>query len=357
MYETDNMRIEGIQELISPQTLMDELPITESASKTVYETRHAIQDILAGRDDRMVVIVGPCSIHNVDAALEYAQKLRVARERLSDRLVIVMRVYFEKPRTTIGWTGLINDPDLDDSFKINKGIRLARELLRNLNDQGVPAGVEFLDLITPQYLADLVSWGAIGARTTESQGHRQLSSGLSCPVGFKNGTGGSVKIAVDAVGAAQHSHSILSLTKAGQSAIFSTSGNMDTHIILRGGSNGPNYDADSVTAACAILEQAGLPPHVMIDCSHSNSRKQPRKQLEVGSDIAGQLSAGSESIFGVMIESHLVEGNQKLEPGKQLVYGQSITDACIAWDDTLPLLEKLANAVAERRELKDHQAT
>lgn len=357
MYETDDLRITGIQKLITPDALIREFPVTDPIATTVHSTRKAIQDILHGRDDRLLVVVGPCSIHNVDAALEYAKNLQVARAALGDRLLIVMRVYFEKPRTTVGWKGLINDPDLDDSFQINKGIRLARQLLAQLNEIGVPAGVEFLDLISPQYLADLVSWGAIGARTTESQGHRELSSGLSCPVGFKNGTGGSIKVAVDAVGAAQHSHNFLSLTKEGHSAIFSTTGNPDTHIILRGGANGPNFNADSVASAVALLEQAGLPRRVMVDFSHANSSKQPRKQLEVGSDVGKQISVGSNAIFGAMIESHLKEGNQKLEPGKPLEYGKSITDACLAWTDTLPLLETLAKAVAERRELMAAKAS
>ncbi|WP_423821603.1 3-deoxy-7-phosphoheptulonate synthase [Salinisphaera sp. SPP-AMP-43] len=350
-HETDNLRIKGIQELISPEALVAELPVSDAASTTVHDTRVAIERILAGEDDRLVVVVGPCSIHDVDAALEYAEKLKAVRAQYADDLLILMRVYFEKPRTTVGWKGLINDPDLDDSFKINKGVRSARSLLSRLADQGVPAGVEFLDLITPQYLADLVSWGAIGARTTESQGHRELASGLSCPVGFKNGTGGSIKIAVDAVGAAQHPHHFLSLTKKGQSAIFATAGNADTHLILRGGNNGPNYDADSVAGAVAQLGQANLPPRVMIDFSHANSRKQYKKQLEVGDDVAGQIAAGSRAIFGVMIESHLFEGNQKLVPGIAPDYGVSITDACLGWDDTETLLGELAHAVAERRDL------
>ncbi|MES1943158.1 phospho-2-dehydro-3-deoxyheptonate aldolase [Salinisphaera sp. PC39] len=357
MYETDNLRIKGIKELVAPSALLEELPISERAAETVYRTRREIQDILHGRDDRLLVVVGPCSIHDVDAARDYARKLADIRERLSDRLLVVMRVYFEKPRTTVGWKGLINDPDLDDSFHINKGVRLARKLLLDLADEGIPAGVEFLDLITPQYLADLVAWGAIGARTTESQGHRELASGLSCPVGFKNGTGGSIKIAVDAVGAAHHPHHFLSLTKDGHSAIFTTAGNDDSHVILRGGSNGPNYDSDSVAAAVALLEQAGLPGRLMIDLSHANSRKQHKKQLEVGRDVAGQVAAGSEAIFGVMIESHLVEGNQKLAPGQPLTYGQSITDACLSWEDTAPLLEDFAEAVAQRRELTSAEAS
>jgi len=354
MHETDNLRIKGIQELIPSQALLDELPVSETASATVSDTRTAIHDILHGQDDRLLVVVGPCSIHDVDAALEYAQKLKAARERYGRDLLIVMRVYFEKPRTTVGWKGLINDPDLDDSFKINKGVRLARELLLKLAEEGIPAGVEFLDLITPQYMADLVAWGAIGARTTESQGHRELSSGLSCPVGFKNGTGGAIKIAVDAVGAAHHPHHFLSLTKAGHSAIFATEGNQDTHLILRGGANGPNYDADSVAAAVALLQQSQLPGRLMIDFSHANSRKQHKKQLEVGDDVAGQIAAGSQAVFGVMIESHLHEGAQKLVPGVAPDYGVSITDACLHWEDTDTLLAQLAEAVSERRDLKSN---
>ena len=352
-HETDNLRIQGIQELVSPETLLSELPVNEAAATTVYEARGAIQNVLSGDDDRLVVVVGPCSIHDVDAALEYAERLTELRKRYADDLIIVMRVYFEKPRTTVGWKGLINDPDLDDSFQINKGIRQARKLLSDLAERGMPAGVEFLDLITPQYLADLVAWGAIGARTTESQGHRELASGLSCPVGFKNGTGGSIKIAVDAVGAARHSHHFLSLTKEGQSAIFQTAGNVDSHVILRGGANGPNYDADAVAGAIAQLGQADLPGYVMIDFSHANSRKQHKKQLEVGDDVGGQIAAGSKAVFGVMIESHLKEGAQKLVPGMAPEYGVSITDACLGWDDTEKLLGDLAHAVSERRGLSD----
>lgn len=351
IYDTDNLRIKGVKELVTPESLLRDLPLGEAASATVYHTRNQIRDILHGRDDRLLVVVGPCSIHDVDAASEYAQKLLTARLAYGENLIILMRVYFEKPRTTVGWKGLINDPDLDGSFHINKGIHLARKLLLDLAALGVPAGVEFLDLISPQYLADLVAWGAIGARTTESQGHRELASGLSCPVGFKNGTGGSMKIAVDAVGAAHNPHHFLSLTKEGNSAIFATTGNEDSHIILRGGNNGPNYDADSVAAAVALLEQVGLPGRLMIDLSHANSRKQHGKQVEVGRDVAGQISAGSQAVFGVMIESHLEQGKQSLEPGRALTYGQSITDACLAWSDTEPLLADLARAIAQRREL------
>jgi 3-deoxy-7-phosphoheptulonate synthase len=350
-YPTDNLRIRGIVEVTPPAGIAQELPLTETVARTVFDTRRQIKDILHGRDDRLLVVVGPCSIHDPKAALEYAGRLKAQRERLADRLLIVMRVYFEKPRTTVGWKGLINDPDLDDSYHINKGLRLARKVLLDLNELGVPCGVEFLDLITPQYLAELVSWGAIGARTTESQGHRELSSGLSCPVGFKNGTRGTVKIAVDAVSAASRPHSFLSVTKAGHTAIFKTAGNEDTHIILRGGTQGPNYDAKSVAEACKLLEEAGLRGHVMVDLSHANSSKQYAKQLEVGQDVAGQIAGGSRQIFGVMIESHLVEGRQDVIPEKPLTYGQSITDACIGWEATVPLLDTLAGAVAKRRAL------
>jgi 3-deoxy-7-phosphoheptulonate synthase len=348
-YPTDNLRISGIIEVTPPAGIAQELPISETAARTVYDTRRQIKEILHGRDDRLLAVVGPCSIHDPKAALEYAGRLKLQRERLSDRLLIVMRVYFEKPRTTVGWKGLINDPDLNDSYHINKGLRVARKLLLDLNETGMPCGVEFLDLITPQYLAELVSWGAIGARTTESQGHRELSSGLSCPVGFKNGTRGTIKIAVDAVSAASRPHSFLSVTKAGHTAIFKTAGNEDSHIILRGGTQGPNYDARSVAEACTMLEQAGLRGQVMVDMSHANSSKQYTRQLEVGRDVAGQIAGGSRRIFGVMIESHLVEGRQDVIPEKPLTYGQSITDACIGWDDTVPLLETLATAVATRR--------
>lgn len=351
MQHTDNTRIDTIRELISPAGLHAEYPISEATAQTVHATRTDIANILSGQDDRLLVVVGPCSIHNVEAALDYADLLQEARSRLAGDLLIVMRVYFEKPRTTIGWKGLINDPDLNNTFDTNKGIRLARGLLLQLANQGVPAGVEFLDLFTPQFLVDLVCWGAIGARTTESQGHRQMASGLSCPVGFKNGTGGSIKVAVDAVGAARHAHSFPGYNKANNSAIFTTTGNDQTHIILRGGRNGPNYDADSVAAAVALLENAGLPGRVMIDCSHANSHKQHKEQITVGRDVAGQIAAGSRHIFGAMIESHLKEGNQKLVPGVEPEYGLSITDACLHWADTEILLQRLASAVRERRDV------
>jgi len=298
--------------------------------------------------------VGPCSVHDVRAALEYAERLLALKKALEKDLVVVMRVYFEKPRTTVGWKGLINDPDLDGSFQINKGLRIARQLLLNINEMGMPAGTEFLDMITPQYYADLVSWGAIGARTTESQVHRELASGLSCPVGFKNGTDGNVKIAVDAIKAASSPHHFLSVTKGGHSAIVSTNGNEDCHIILRGGKQ-PNYDAASVDAACKELASGGLAQRLMIDVSHANSAKQYKRQVEVARDVAGQIAAGDERIIGVMIESHLCEGRQDLVPGKTLTYGQSITDACIGWDDTEMLLNELAEAVRKRRLVEEDE--
>ncbi|MGW8248506.1 MAG: 3-deoxy-7-phosphoheptulonate synthase AroG [Acidiferrobacterales bacterium] len=347
-FKTDDLRIQGITEVVPPQDLHAEIPVSEQASQIIHETRLAIHNILHGKDDRLLVIIGPCSIHDPKAARDYAARLKEVRDKLADDLLVVMRVYFEKPRTTVGWKGLINDPDLDNSFKINKGLRLARSLLVDLNDMGVPAASEYLDLITPQYLADLISWGAIGARTTESQVHRELASGLSCPVGFKNGTDGSLKIAIDAVNAASRPHTFLSLTKAGHSAIFATAGNEDCHVILRGGKT-PNYDADSVDAAAKELEAAGLPARIMIDLSHANSQKKYEKQLEVGKNVAKQIGNGDQRIIGVMIESHLVAGRQDVDSGKDLIYGQSITDACIGWQDSAPLLESLAEAVRKRR--------
>ena len=345
---TDDVRVKEIKELAPPTHVISELPISEAVTQTVLNARQAIHRVLHGADDRLVVIIGPCSIHDTKAALEYANKLKAERERFKDDLEIVMRVYFEKPRTTVGWKGLINDPDLDGSFQINKGLRMAREVLLNINELGLPAGTEFLDMITPQYIADLVSWGAIGARTTESQIHRELSSGLSCPVGFKNGTDGNVKIAVDAIKAAQHPHHFLSVTKAGHSAIVSTTGNEDCHVILRGG-KAPNYDAASVDAAAKDVGAAGLAAKIMIDASHGNSSKLPKNQVPVCTDIAKQMAAGDDRIFGVMIESHLLEGRQDLVPGKPLTYGQSITDGCVCWDDSLTILETLAEGVRARR--------
>ena len=347
---TDDLRITGTRELRSPEELIQLLPVTERAAETVTRCRSDVSDILHGRDDRVVVVVGPCSIHDPDAALEYADKLAAMNESLASQLCIVMRVYFEKPRTTIGWKGLINDPTMDNTFQINEGLEIARRLLSNINEKGLPAGVEYLDLISPQYIADFVGWGAIGARTTESQGHRELASGLSCPVGFKNGTAGSVQIAVDAIGAARGAHNFLSVTKEGRSAIFQTGGNEDCHLILRGGKAHTNYDAASVDDACASLIKAGLPERVMIDCSHANSRKLHRRQRYVCRDICAQISDGDNRIMGVMIESNLVEGNQN-PSNKPLVKGQSVTDACLAWSDTVPLLEQLADAVQVRRHL------
>lgn len=345
---TDDLRIKEIKELTTPAALIAEVPITQVIAQTVSGCRAALHKILHGGDDRLIVVMGPCSIHDVKAAMEYAHKLKACRTQYADELEIVMRVYFEKPRTTVGWKGLINDPDMDGSYQINKGLRMAREVLVNINGLGLPAGTEFLDMITPQYIADLVSWGAIGARTTESQIHRELSSGLSCPVGFKNGTDGNVKIAVDAIKAAQHPHHFLSVTKEGRSAIVSTFGNEDCHIILRGG-KGPNYDAASVEAAAADIGKAGLAARIMIDASHGNSSKVPKNQVGVCENIAHQLASGDVRIMGVMVESHLVEGRQDLEPGKPLTYGQSITDGCISWDDSLQVLETLAQGVRKRR--------
>jgi 3-deoxy-7-phosphoheptulonate synthase len=346
---TDDLRIREIKELATPAEVMRDCPPSEQAIATVASSRHALHRILQGEDDRLAVVIGPCSIHDPVAALEYARRLVAERERHADTLEIVMRVYFEKPRTTVGWKGLINDPDLDESYHIDKGLRLARRLLCDINALGLPAGSEFLDLITPQYIADLVAWGAIGARTTESQSHRELASGLSCPVGFKNGTDGNIKIAVDAVLAAAQPHHFMAVTKSGQTAIAATRGNEDCHVILRGGKL-PNYDAANVAAACAALAKSGVAERLMIDASHANSGKQPDNQPHVVADIAGQLEAGEARIQGVMVESHLVAGRQDLVPGCELVYGQSITDGCIGWDTTVQVLERLAKAVRVRRE-------
>lgn len=347
-HQTDDLRIQAIQKVVSPDSVHADFPSTETARDTIFEARKAIHDILQGEDDRLLVVVGPCSIHDPRAARVYAEKLVKVRDKLKEDLLIVMRVYFEKPRTTIGWKGLINDPDLDDSFHINKGLRMARELLVDINDMGMPTGSEFLDLITPQYLADLISWGAIGARTTESQVHRELASGLSAPVGFKNGTDGTLTIAIDAIGAAGKPHHFLSLTKAGHSAIFSTTGNVDCHIILRGGKQ-PNYDAKHINQACHDLEKAGMPTKLMIDFSHANSSKDYQRQLIVGADVAEQIAGGDERIIGAMIESHLKPGRQESSPGCKLEYGISITDACLGWDDNEKLLHDLARAVQQRR--------
>ncbi|WP_395813662.1 3-deoxy-7-phosphoheptulonate synthase AroG [Devosia sp.] len=349
---TDDLRIKEIRELRSPQEVIREFPRTDAATKTVIGTRHALHNILHGSDDRLVVVVGPCSIHDPVAALDYAKRLAPLRATLGDRLEIVMRVYFEKPRTTVGWKGLINDPNLDGSFDIDNGLRLARSVLLEINNLGLPAGSEFLDMTTPQYFADLVSWGAIGARTTESQVHRELASGLSCPVGFKNGTDGNVRIALDAVKSASQPHHFLAVTKEGHSAIASTTGNDDCHIILRGGKQ-PNYDAASVDAACAEAKKSGQPGIVMIDASHANSSKKPENQPLVCDDIAAQVAAGDSRIIGVMLESNLVAGRQDIVPGKPLVYGQSVTDGCIGWDETVAVLETLAAAVSARRAKAD----
>ena len=348
---TDDLRIREIKELSTPDEVMREIPRTLTATRVVMAARNAIHAILGGTDDRLLVIVGPCSIHDPIAAIDYATRLSALRERLADRLEIVMRVYFEKPRTTVGWKGLINDPDLDGSFDINKGLRLARSVLSAVNNLGLPAGTEFLDMTTPQYIADLVAWAAIGARTTESQIHRELASGLSCPVGFKNGTDGDVRIAADAVKSASHPHHFMAVTKGGRSAIAATAGNEDCHIILRGG-RAPNYDAKSVDAAAAELARAGVGQRIMIDTSHANSEKKPENQPEVAADIAGQIGDGDRRIIGVMIESHLVAGRQDVVPGTALTYGQSITDGCIDWQTTERVLDRLACAVAARRQTK-----
>lgn len=348
---TANLRIRALKELVTPDQLVAELPVSAKAEQTVSAARQAIHRILHGQDDRLLVIIGPCSIHDPKAAMEYAQRLVAERERFKDQLEIVMRVYFEKPRTTVGWKGLINDPHLDNSFDINTGLRRGRSVLSDINDLGLPAGVEFLDVISPQYIADLVAWGAIGARTTESQVHRELASGLSCPVGFKNGTDGNLKIAFDAIQAASHPHHFLSVTSEGRTAIVATAGNEDCHVILRGGKQ-PNFDAASVQAACDAAAGAKAPCKLMVDMSHGNSSKKPENQLPVSENIAAQLAAGETRIFGVMVESHLVFGRQDLQPGQtlaDLTYGQSITDGCIGWDDSLRILENLAKGVSDRR--------
>jgi 3-deoxy-7-phosphoheptulonate synthase len=344
----DDVRIAAVRALVSPALLLEDLPVTAEVESLVQRSRLAIGRVLHGQDDRLVAVVGPCSIHDHDQAIAYARRLKGLADELAGDLLVVMRVYFEKPRTTVGWKGYINDPRLDGSFRINEGLRRARQLLLEVNAMGLPAGTEFLDLLSPQYISDLIAWGAIGARTTESQSHRQLASGLSCPVGFKNGTDGSVQIAADAVLAARASHSFMGMTKMGAAAIFETRGNPDGHVILRGG-KAPNFAAEHVEAACAVLRKAGLREQVMIDCSHANSAKQHRRQLDVAADIAGQIEGGERRITGVMVESHLHEGRQDLLPGKPLTAGVSITDACIGWHDTEPLLRGLAQAVRNRR--------
>ena len=348
---TDDLRILDIKELATPEELAREYARTERASATVDASRRAVQSILHGQDDRLIVVIGPCSIHDTTAALDYAERLKAQRQRLAGELEIIMRVYFEKPRTTVGWKGLINDPGLDGSFNINKGLRVARKLLGDINELGLPAGCEFLDMVTPQYITEFVSWGAIGARTTESQVHRELASGLSCPVGFKNGTDGNVRIAIDAVQAASHAHHFLAVTKQGRSAIAATRGNPDCHVILRGGKT-PNYDAASVDAVCAQLTAAKLPNRLMIDVSHGNSSKRPENQPIVAAEIAQRIAMGEERVAGLMVESHLKAGRQDLKPGCELNYGQSITDGCIDWETSIGVLEQLAKAVDQRRKLK-----
>ncbi|MGL4768221.1 MAG: 3-deoxy-7-phosphoheptulonate synthase [Formosimonas sp.] len=351
MFNTDDVRIKEIKEVAAPAEIMREFMLSDEVAQVPFESRQAIHKVLHGADDRLVVVIGPCSIHDTKAALEYCQRLLAQREAFKDTLEIVMRVYFEKPRTTVGWKGLINDPDLNESFDINKGLRIARELLLKINTMGMPVAVEFLDMMTPQYIGDLVSWGAIGARTTESQVHRELSSGMSCPIGFKNGTDGNLKIAVDATLAAQRPHHFLSVTKEGRAAIVSTNGNEDCHVILRGGKK-PNFDAASVQEACEAIAKGGLAQRVMIDASHGNSEKKPENQTPVCANIAAQIAAGDERIFGVMIESNLVGGRQDLVEGVALTYGQSITDGCIDWDASVAVLHVLSDAVKARREFK-----
>ncbi len=351
--QTDDERIKDITVLPPPEHLIRFFPISGTPVETlITQTRKNIQNIMAGEDDRLLVIIGPCSIHDPAAAIEYARRLKAVREQYKDTLEIVMRVYFEKPRTTVGWKGLINDPYLDETYRIDEGLRIARQLLIDINRLGVPAGSEFLDVISPQYIGDLISWGAIGARTTESQVHRELASGLSAPIGFKNGTDGNIRIATDAIQSASRGHHFLSVHKNGQVAIVNTNGNKDCHVILRGG-KAPNYDAESVAAACKDLEAAKLPATLMVDCSHANSSKQHQKQMDVARDVAGQIAGGSRSVFGLMIESHLTAGAQKFTPGKDdaaaLTYGLSITDACLGWDDSLQSLADLSASVQTRR--------
>lgn len=349
LVNTDDLRIARITEVSSPSQLHQEYPITAAASQQVSNCRHAVHEILHGESDRVFVVVGPCSIHDTAAAIDYAKKLKPLRDELSGELELIMRVYFEKPRTTVGWKGLINDPLMDSSFRIDKGLKLARQLLLDLNELGVPAATEFLDPISPQYVADLISWGAIGARTTESQVHRELASGLSCPIGFKNGTNGGVQIAIDAIGAASQPHNFLSVTKGGHSAIVLTRGNEDCHLILRGGKAATNFDAESVASAVELLDRAGVNHRVMVDCSHANSQKDHERQIAVGEDLADQIAGGGRAIAGIMIESHLYAGRQDIKDPADLRYGVSVTDACIGWTETEPLLRKIADAVSQRR--------
>jgi 3-deoxy-7-phosphoheptulonate synthase len=347
----DDVRIAHIRPLISPAVLMGELPADENAAKLVAQTRRQTEAIFSGEDDRVLVVVGPCSIHDTEAAVDYASRLKAYADTAGEDLLIVMRVYFEKPRTTVGWKGLINDPHLDESFDINEGLRTARKLLLDLLELGMPAGTEFLDTISPQFVADLVAWGAIGARTTESQVHRELASGLSCPVGFKNGTGGSIQIAMDAINSSRRPHNFLSVTKQGVSAIVSTTGNPSCHIILRGSSRGPNYEKDAIAEVEAALEKGGMPIQLMVDCSHGNSLKDHKRQPLVAESLCEQIAAGSKSIVSVMIESHIEEGNQSIS--KDMVYGKSVTDACIDWDTTVVVLDKFRDAVQARRKLRE----
>ena len=345
---TDDLRIRQLQTLSPPAQVIGEAPATSQVAELVGEARQAVHEILHGRDDRLVVVIGPCSIHDPKAALDYARRLAVQRQRHAGELEVIMRVYFEKPRTTVGWKGLINDPGLDGGFRINEGLRLARRVLLDVSAQGLPAACEFLDVTTPQYIADLVAWGAIGARTTESQIHREMASGLSCPVGFKNGTNGDVKVAVDAVTAATQPHHFLAVTKEGRAAIATTTGNPDGHVVLRGGKT-PNYDAASVAAAAELLKKAGLPPRLMVDVSHANSGKNHENQPAVVADVCAQVATGASPIMGVMIESNLVAGRQDIVPGKALVYGQSVTDACVDWETSMRMLDDLAAAVKAGR--------
>ncbi|MHB8919602.1 MAG: 3-deoxy-7-phosphoheptulonate synthase [Halothiobacillus sp.] len=347
-HQTDDLRILDIHDLLSPEQIRARFPLSERGAQTVFEARQAIKAVLNRDDDRLIVVMGPCSIHDVNAAREYGMRLKALADEVADEILLIMRVYFEKPRTTVGWKGLINDPNLDDSFEINKGLGVARHLLVDLADRGVPAATEYLDLISPQYVSDAVAWGAIGARTTESQVHRELASGLSCPVGFKNGTDGGLQVAIDAIRAAARPHHFLSVTKAGHSAIFSTGGNEDCHIILRGGKK-PNFDANSVNDALEKLRAAELPERLMIDFSHANSQKQHARQIQVAEAVAAQIAAGNAGIIGAMVESHLVGGRQDVHPDRPLVYGQSITDACIGWDDSVGVIYRLAESVQMRR--------
>lgn len=347
--QTDDLRINEIREVLEPAKLVEDFPVSDVAANTVLNARQAIQNIMQGKDDRLLLVTGPCSIHDTEAALEYADRLKPLIEKYQDDLFIVMRVYFEKPRTTVGWKGLINDPDLDNSFNINKGLKTARKLLLDLAERGIPAGTEFLDPISPQYLTDLISWGAIGARTTESQVHRELASGLSCPIGFKNATDGGLQIAVDAILSSSHPHHFLGVTKEGRSAILATKGNPDCHVILRGGSGQPNYDTANIDKAAERLRKANLPERLIVDCSHANSGKDHERQVEVGKEVAAQIAAGEQRIFGIMLESNLIGGRQNLVDGKAAVYGQSVTDACMSWEATGDVLQHFAAAVAERR--------